>query len=277
MGDRSFYAATLYIASHLFGLIAGLNMLPGNFIQSNQLLNQKPISGLYLLGMIVVASGTMLLLLHWNRKLLIKLWFNSALVLTVYIFFASFMSPMTALGPAIAVFIVRVMSPGYGIRNLADIFSYAGAGALFGTMLGVVPALIFLVFLGIYDIVSVFLTGHMVDLAVKTVENDSFMGIMLPETEEESERAGSIEETGKSSDRDTVVGMVGGGDVIGPMVLSVSLLKILPLASAVMTSIGSMLGLYFLMERKGNEGFLPAIPFVAAGGILGLAVSLLFV
>ena len=275
MGEKSFYAATLYMASHLFGILAGLNMIPGSFIQSNQVLNQKPISGLYLLGMIILASGLMLLLLKWNRKLLIKIWFNTAIILTVYIFFASFMSPMTALGPALAVFIVRVMAPGYGIRNIVDVFSYAGAGALFGTMLGIVPALIFLIFLGIYDIISVFMTGHMIDLAVKTMENDSFMGIMLPEREDSSEvETDNMEER---SEGETSVGMVGGGDVIGPMVLSVSLLKILPTASAVMTSFGSMLGLYFLMERKGEEGFLPAIPFVAAGGVLGLAVSLLFV
>lgn len=275
MSEKSFYASVIFIVSHLFGIIAGINMLPTEVSVGNQVLNQSPISGLYMVGLIILATGLMLLLLYWNRKLLIKIWFNLAILITTYIFFASFMKPLNATGPAFALLLVRAMAPDYGIRNLVDVFTYAGAGALFGTMLGVVPSLIFLLVLGVYDILSVFYTGHMVDLAVKTLDTDSFMGIMLPEEEVKTKDIDYEEDV--ETENSVNIGVVGGGDIIGPMVLSVSLLKILPVWSAVMTSIGSMFGLYFLMEKMEDNRFYPAIPFVAGGAIIGLALSLIFV
>lgn len=279
MRENNFYISVIYITSHLFGLLAGLNMLATPISQGTPMINQEPSSGLYLIGMIVAATGLMLLLYKLNSKLLIKLWFNSAVVLTTYLFFSSFMGSGKALGPTIALFLVRVMAPGNVLKNLADIFSYAGAGALFGTMIGFVPAFIFLLFLGVYDILSVFFTGHMVSLALESLDTDTFMGIVFENSGEEEINIEEVKEkrNGGRKDIESSVGVVGGGDIIAPMIFSVSLLKNFPLTSSVFTSVGSMLGLMFLMNKSSKNRFYPAIPVVGGAGIAGFLLSLFFI
>ena len=51
------------------------------------------------------------------------------------------------------------------LRNISSIVATAGAGALIGASLGVVPILVFLILLAAYDFIAVFKTKHMVKLA----------------------------------------------------------------------------------------------------------------
>ncbi len=263
----------------MLGLLAGLKSLTVPVTGAPEGVAQDPISGVYLLLMIGVATGLMLLLLKFKKNFLISAWFYSAIFLTMLVFFSVFVSAPLAIAITLTLFLTRYFTDELGLRNIIDMFSFAGAGALFGTMIGFVPALIFLFVLAIYDIISVFVTGHMIDLAKGGLSTDTFMGIVFADEEIPDETEAKDMEVPESSEsegevKEAGISIVGGGDVIAPMILSVSLLKNFPLYSSVMTSLGSVVGLLVLMNYKSEKQFLPAIPTVAGFAVLGFLLSL---
>jgi presenilin-like A22 family membrane protease len=58
------------------------------------------------------------------------------------------------------------------LKNAAAILATAGVGVIFGISLGVVPIIIFLTLLSIYDFLSVFITKHMVEIANYVIQKD---------------------------------------------------------------------------------------------------------
>jgi presenilin-like A22 family membrane protease len=154
----------IFLFSHIVGILAGYQYQQTALSQGTAVVNQQASSGFYLFGLILVATLLMILLYKFDFQRIIKLWFLSAIFITILLFFLAFFPPFLALGFAVAGFIVRKLVPDLWTRNLIDSLSYAGAGALFGAMIGVIPALILLGVLSLYDILSVFWTKHMVSL-----------------------------------------------------------------------------------------------------------------
>ncbi len=279
MNRKNFYIPLIFITSHLMGLVAGIKSLPSYMTEGTEVVGADPISGVYLLFMIGVATALMLLLLKFRKNSLIKIWFNTAIFLTIFLFFSTMFDTVYALITTMVLFAIRHVSKDLGLRNIIDIFAYAGAGALFGTMIGFIPALIFLFLLAIYDFVSVFITGHMIDLAKGGLDTETFMGIIYADKppSKDSKIIEKVEETDEVKKTHKGISIVGGGDVIAPMIFSISLLKSFPIYTSLMTSIGSMFGLIVLMNYKSEYDFLPAIPTIAAFSILGFLLSLPFV
>ncbi len=276
MDRKKFYIPLIFITSHLMGLVAGLKSLPTYMTEGTDVVGADPISGVYLLFMIGVATALMLLLLKFRKNSLIKIWFNTAIFLTIFVFFSTVFNVFYALITTLMLFVIRHFTRDISLRNIIDIFAFAGAGALFGTMIGFIPALIFLFLLAIYDFVSVFITGHMIDLAKGGLDTETFMGIIYADKTPSKDKkiVEKDEETAKFKKKDKGISIVGGGDVIAPMIFSVSLLKSFPVYTSLMASFGSMLGLIVLMNYKSNKEFLPAIPTIAGFSVLGFLLSL---
>ena len=64
--------------------------------------------------------------------------------------------------------------PEWYVIDLSGVILAAGVAAIFGISFGLLPALLLLIGLAIYDAWAVYRTGHMVDLA------DSVMDLKLP-------------------------------------------------------------------------------------------------
>ncbi len=276
--DRSVLSVTaLYVVSHLYGILAGMLLQGTQVAQGSAIINQSPSSGLYMVLMIIGVTGLMLLLYFFNLDVLIKIWFLSAIFLTMLIFFSTFLSPFLAIGSATAAFVVRRFTPDLWTRNFIDTFSYAGAGALFGTMIGVIPALIFMGALALYDFLSVFMTGHMVSLAKKSLKTDTFMGMMYPrDGKSRHVNARDVKIKDEQGDMsESRIGILGGGDIIAPMIFSISLLSRYSVGATILSSLGSVVALVFLLTKSREDGgSYPGIPVLAGGSIAGLIVYL---
>ncbi len=124
--------------------------------------------------------------------------------------------------------------------------------------------------LSVYDVVSVFVTKHMVQMAKAITEKPTAFTIAAPHR---FKKAKYIPQ--KGAKKKVHVFQLGLGDVIIPLMFSVSILNNFTIFHSVITMIGSMIGLLFLtfyITRKPQA--LPALPFVCTGALAGYLVSL---
>jgi len=144
------------------------------------------------------------------------------------------------------------------LKNFAVILATAGVGVVFGVSLGLVPLIIFLILLSIYDYSAVFFTKHMVELANYVVKKDLAFTItareMLPGRKERRIDLGT-------------------GDLIAPVMLEVSTLTFNPVAT-VFVFIGSVVAMaVFLSLVWKKKVVLPALPPIVAGMLIGLGIG----
>jgi presenilin-like A22 family membrane protease len=146
------------------------------------------------------------------------------------------------------------------LKNAAAILATAGVGVIFGISLGLVPLILFLILLSVYDFLSVFATKHMVEMANFIVKKDLAFTITAkappPRPGEKEQRVD-----------------LGTGDMIAPIMLEVSALSISPVASLLVLA-GSLVSLWlFLTLVWKKKMVLPALPPIVLGMIVFLALG----
>lgn len=260
----------LFTISNLLGLLAASSVL------SQQTVAEMSTSGSLTLMLAVPVVGIVMLLLYkYNAKLLIKLWMLSALFLTTLLFYNSFFPfPVSLAGSAITLVLYRKLKD-WRLKNICLTTSFAGAGALFGIMLNIMFASLFLIFLSIYDLIAVFYTKQMISLVKHGMSTDTFLGFQYPKpnhrvnlSQQEADSSQGSEPEAK--EKGTTPGILGGGDVIIPLLFSVTVFKTYGWLAALLTTSFAALGLFLLFYKSEEGKFYPAIPAVAGGCFLGL-------
>ncbi len=171
---------------------------------------------------------------------------------TSIIVFSTFVPETIAFVFAVELIALRLLLPkSVFIRNIAAIISVAGVGALIGVSLGVIPVLVFLILLSVYDFIAVFKTKHMVKLAKGISGKNLAFTVAIPTKEHQFE--------------------LGTGDLVLPLVFAVSVMKASSaaypfyLVPAAMILVASIIGLVFTMDWVGRHvgKALPALPLQA--------------
>lgn len=171
---------------------------------------------------------------------------------------------------ALALTIWKALRPTILSQNIAAIFSGSGVGALLGLSLGIVPTIIFMMILSVYDFVSVFITKHMVNLAKAVTERPMAFTIAAPHKFKEAKYIPI-----KNAKKKIHIFQLGLGDIIIPLMFSVSILNKFTIFHSLITMIGSLIGLLFLtfyITKKPQA--LPALPFVCTGALAGYLISI---
>jgi presenilin-like A22 family membrane protease len=167
----------------------------------------------------------------------------------------------------------KMLRPTLLSQNVAAIFSGAGVATLLGASFGIVPSLIFLMILCIYDFVSVFVTKHMVSLAKIITEKPTVFTIAAPHRFEKAKR---IHIKGRKK-RKFHVFQLGLGDIVMPLMFSISLLNKYTLVNSIFSILGSTIALalviYYMLKKP---QVLPALPFITLGTLSGFLFSLGF-
>jgi len=167
-------------------------------------------------------------------------------------------STLAAIAMGLAFAGVKIVRP--QLKNMAAILATAGVGVVFGISLGLIPLLIFLVLLSIYDFLAVFTTKHMVEMADYIVKRNLAFTVTA--------RKAAVKKGEKEKRID-----LGTGDIIAPIMLEVSALSLSPLAT-LMVFVGavSSMGVFLhLVFRKGTV--LPALPPVVLGMVVALGIG----
>lgn len=231
---------------------------------------EEPLNAVLFLVYVLMGAAVMMLLIRlfglhplvFRVMEFVLIATSSSIVFYAFLrLFAGYEASMTlgiALGLALSS--AKMLRP--QLKNAAAILATAGVGVIFGISLGMLPVILFLILLSIYDYLSVFATKHMVALADFVVQKDLAFTVTAkapPVRPGEKERRIDL----------------GTGDLIAPIIMEVSALAFNPVATlfvfaGAVISMGMFL---FLVSKK--RMVLPALPPIVLGMIVFLLIGFL--
>ncbi|MCR4336010.1 MAG: presenilin family intramembrane aspartyl protease [archaeon] len=258
----------------IFVLTQGIGLIAGDFLISQNihttLVTDNPEdieNGVGLIVWIIGFTAILLILMKfspdWLLSILLKGIESMAIFGTsIIVLMPTFLSDEIILSMAIVFVALRIIFKEHVLlRNASSIVAAAGAGALIGASLGVIPVLVFIVLLGIYDYIAVFKTKHMVTLAKGVTKKNLSFTYALPTKEHNFE--------------------LGTGDMVIPLAFAISvlsaqtnttLLKFFPsIAILIASLIGLVLTLDYASKNKGKP--LPALPLQTALMVLVFGIT----
>ncbi|MFB6110621.1 MAG: presenilin family intramembrane aspartyl protease PSH [Halodesulfurarchaeum sp.] len=264
-----------------------------------------PANAAFYVGVLLVSTVVMLALLKYDLTPLLRgiIVLTSGLI-AAYVF-SVVVPPLVdlpgafhlgALLAAGALLLGLTWYPEWWVIDAAGLVMGMGAAALFGISLDVLPVLLLLAVLAVYDAISVYGTEHMLTLASGVMELRVPVVVVLPTTRSFSfrelgaEMAGEGESNGADDpgsasesspfDRDAV--FIGLGDAVMPTILVVSSATFLETPAVLgveLASLGAMVGtllglgalLALVLKGRAHAG----LPLLNGGSIAGYLVGAL--
>jgi presenilin-like A22 family membrane protease len=250
----------------------------------------SPANPLIFLVLLLAFTAVLLVLIRIGMRRLI-----SAIVLVsigfsfVYVFIAVLSAVVAdqavvlglslALGVAAVALLYRY--PEWYVIDLLGVVLAAGVAAIFGSSLGIVPVLLLLVLLAVYDAISVYRTKHMIALAEGVLEQKAPILFVVPKRRGYSfirEGVGPVDDYGPADGGEggRAALLIGMGDLIMPTILVVSANTFLdapgfgPLNGPALGAIaGSIAGLAILLHFVDRGRAHAGLPPLNGGTILG--------
>ncbi|NOR60233.1 MAG: hypothetical protein GQ469_06345 [Methanosarcinales archaeon] len=245
---------------------------------------------IYYIGLILGFTGVILYAFKKNIKWMIHGFILFAVGATLYYvflaIFAIFMdetaSIILTLALSLALTVLLYLFPEWYVIDIIGILIGAGVTAIIGISFGVMPTLILLILLAVYDAISVYQTKHMLALAEGVMDMKVPILFVIPNHLNFSFREYKYE---KDAKREAF--FMGLGDAIMPTILVVSAnvfitegymnLPLIGLLNmpALGAALGTFVGFAALMAvvAKGNPQ--AGLPFLNTGAILGYVVGCL--
>jgi presenilin-like A22 family membrane protease len=232
--------------------------------------SDSPINAFLFIGYILAGAAIMILMIRKLKFMPIVFMVMEFVLISTsssivfYAILRSFMGleESTLAGIVLALIFAGLKTRLPQLKNAAAIMATAGVGVIFGISLGLIPLILFLILLSVYDFLSVFATKHMVEMANFIVKKDLAFTVTArappPKPGEKEQRID-----------------LGTGDMIAPIMLEVSALAISPLASIfVFAGAVLSLGLFLTLVWK-KKMVLPALPPIVLGMIVFLLLGFL--
>jgi presenilin-like A22 family membrane protease len=229
-----------------------------------------PFNALFFIGYILVGAAVMIIMIRYFGMIpivfrIMEFFLISSASSIVFYSFAR-----TAIGYEASTIIGIVAGLAFstarvflhGMKNAAAVLATAGVGVIFGISLGLIPLILFLILLSIYDFLSVFKTKHMVEMANFIVERDMAFTVTA--------KAPPAAPGHKEQRID-----LGTGDIIAPIMLEVATLPLSPVATFLVFA-GAVVSLgIFLGAVWKKKMVLPALPPIVLGMIISLSLGFL--
>jgi presenilin-like A22 family membrane protease len=247
---------------------------------------------IYYVALLIVFTGVLLVIIKYNVRWLIQLIMGVAILSTlIYVLFGLTVLLLPALDPAIAAVASVVVSvlltallvlyPEWFIIDSVGVLVAAGASALFGVSLAIIPTLILLILLAIYDYIAVYRTKHMIKLAEGVMDLKMPIMFVMPRRWGYSfMRAKGLPQEG--AEREAY--FMGLGDAVMPTMLAVSANAFLAVPRILgfvnVPALGSIAGtlvsyavlMYVVVELKKPQA---GLPFLCTGSIVGFLLGCL--
>ena len=235
-------------------------------------------NSLYYLVFILVFTLFILVIIKLNAKWLIQLMILGAVAFTIYYVLYPLLYRLTSLEMAVIVSIVFALImtiilyvfPEWYVIDVIGIIVGAGAAAILGISLSIIPVILLLILLAVYDAIAVYHTKHMITLAEGVMDLRLPILFIVPKHRNYSFRT----ETFEKEERDAF--FMGLGDAVMPAILVVSAYFFTgSLTPAICTIIGSLIGftvlMSFVLKGKPQAG----LPFLNTGAVIGYVVGAL--
>lgn len=232
---------------------------------------------------VIFAVVLMLLLMRYRVELILKLWFLVVIIFALGISLNAFLmgfqnSALIAAAIAIPLALLKVFWRGTLIHNFTELLIYPGIASIFVPLLNIPTVVILLILISVYDIYAVWHSGFMQKMAKYQIQNIKvFSGFFIPYLGPKERRL--VEQAQKSKSKKmklrrikVSLAILGGGDVVFPIILAGVVLRAWGIVPALIVSAGAAIALatLFYFSKKGK--FYPAMPFISAGCFIALGL-----
>jgi len=232
---------------------------------------------------IFLAVSFVLILMKIKANWILRIWFFSvvaiALAITFNAFFQGFVpsSHVFALALGVILSFIKVFKRDILVHNLTELFIYPGIAAILVPLLGIWSISLLLLSISLYDIYAVWHAGFMQEMAKYQIkELKFFAGFFVPYLPKSIAKSAKPSKSKKFQKIRVNLALLGGGDVIFPILAAGVFLNLFGIIPALIVSFFATIGLLYLFVMAEKGKFYPAMPFIAAGCFVGfLAVYLL--
>lgn len=228
----------------------------------------------------ILGVGLILLLMKLKIESFIRWWFFFVVVLALSITLNAFLisienAALLAFLIALPLAIFKVFKRNIIIHNLTELLIYPGMAALFVPWFNLFTVVLFLIFISAYDMYAVWHAGFMQKMAKYQIQKVKiFSGLLIPYLKKkDSLLVRQLSRTQLKKRKIKInVAILGGGDLVMPLILAGVVLQTLGLWQALLVSLGATiaLGALFYYSEKGK--FYPAMPFITAGCFIALGI-----
>lgn len=242
----------LFVITQLLGLY-----IANAFLQENiktTIINDNPNdiwNAIGLISYILIFTGIFLLVMKFSKTVKILSLMEKIVVFSTTSIFVYLFVPELSFLFAILFLALRILLPeSIMLRNVSAVISSAVVGSLIGVSLNILPVIVFVAALSIYDIIAVFFTKHMVAMAETLKEKNLALAFAIPTKEHNY--------------------LIGTGDLVIPLVFVVSAMssffaetadKFLSNVLGLIILVMSMLGIGItLWITKNKKMAMPALP-----------------
>lgn len=241
----------------------------------------------------ILAFAIIFTLMKYKWKMIIRLWFfivvTLALGITIYAFFLEYtiltksLITFIALAIAIPLSFLKIFRPNMLAHNTTELLIYPGIAAVFVPILTPVSMIAFLILISIYDMWAVWKSGIMQKMAKFQMEElKIFGGFLIPSLSKKTkaqiakikQKYKNIKIPAKIKQKKFKVNLaiLGGGDVIFPIITAGVFMRAFGLIPALFIIFGALTGLAFLFSITEKGKSYPAMPYISAGIFLGMLI-----
>ncbi len=256
----------------------------------------NPVNPLIYVVMILLVTALVLVLIKYGKQRIIQAIFMFSIFITLfYVFFPilaqvdqeGWIALFASLGLAALLIILLLVKGEWYIIDAIGLIVGCGITAILGFSLAILPSIILLIVMAVYDAISVYKTKHMISLAEGVVPMRLPVLFVVPKNKNfrmsDLDNKKIIKEEG--GEREAF--FMGVGDAVIPGILVVSAFTFLSSSSdffsnanllvAIGTIIGGLAGfmglMIFVLRGKPQAG----LPFLNTGAIVGYLISYLLV
>ena len=235
----------------------------------------------------IIAIALFFLLTKFKIEFILKLWFFIVIVLALGLSINSFLPkeqyiPLMSLIIALPFALIKVFNRNIIVHNTTELLIYPGIAAVFVPLLNIWTMIILLILISVYDAWAVWHSGIMQKMAKYQINTlKIFSGFFIPYvSKKQRQMIKYLKKNFKKSELKKKkikvnLAILGGGDVVFPIISAGVMLKTLGIWPAIFVILGAVLGLSYLLFFSKKKKFYPAMPFITAGIFLGMIVGVL--
>lgn len=235
----------------------------------------------------IIAIFVMFLLMRYKAEITLRIWFFVVISIGIGITLNSFLQFVPSLPYYSLISLFLGVSLAYGkifkrnviTHNASEILVYPGISAVLVPFLDIFFFGLLLIIISIYDMYAVWHSGFMQKMAKYQMKKVKvFAGFYIPYIGNKEKAMIEKIKAQKKSNNEKIkvhVAILGGGDVVFPMILAGIVLQTLGLLQAVIIAIGATLALAYLFYNSEKGKFYPAMPFISIGCFIALGIAYL--
>ena len=246
----------------------------------------------------IIAISLLFLFTKFKIEFVLKAWFFLVVCIALFLTFYSFekIIPFTInykwaliipIMLALPLAFIKIYKKEFLVHNFTELLIYPGIAAIFVPILNIYTIIILLILISLYDMWAVWHSGIMQKMAKYQINKlNIFSGFFVPYADKKTKQKIKLlrekyknkkisEKNLKAKNIRVNVAILGGGDVIFPIIAAGVMFKTLGLTSALFVVAGATLALTSLFMFSKKKKFYPAMPFITAGIFLAMILSYL--